>query len=488
MSQANTNVTPLKAANQRLKANLFGAGQMMMRWMSAMRAGMAFGGKRDMYNVFGYPLNPTVNDLLQKYERQDIAQRIVDKPAEGIWTDPPEILVEEGQGNTGFNNTWSELAERLDLWTTLFQVDRLCAFKEFSAVLLGLPGESESPAQARGPDDLVYVRAYGLDAIMIDSYNKDYNSPRFGMPEFYRLSTVGDRNFLAGNSLRVHHSRIVHVVDKPLMGSTTSVPRLQVLYNVLDDVLKTAGGSAEAFWLTANRGLQADIDPEMELDEGDANDLADELEEYQHQLRRVIRTRGVKITSLGSDVADPTGVFRVSIALISAATGIPQRILIGAEAGQLASEQDRANWATFIDARRRYFAQPWVLRPLIHQLQTIGVLRKISGKLAVLTYKWPEAFKMSPLERGQTSAQWARAVINMSKRNEKGDPIVSDEECREALGLQRDPIAGDTFPEMPEPVNPATPGGGDTGDGEDEPDETRPNRPNRPGQDGPAGG
>jgi hypothetical protein len=482
MSESPQNVASIEPARTKrsLKQNLQHAGMLLMRQMASMRAGLAFGGKRDLYTIFGYPHTVTSRDLLAKYERQDIAQRIVDKPAEGIWMKPPVVT----SGITGFDTAFETLVKRIDLWTHLFQADRLCAFGPYSALLLGLPGDPEAMASGANPKELQYVRAYGADNAIVDSVEDNYLSPRYGLPLFYRFNTQ-DPNMknVTTLALRAHWSRVVHIVDKPLMGNMMSIPRLQYLYNVLEDILKVAGGSAETYWLTANRGMQADVDKEMELDEPDAEQLADEIEEYQHGLRRFLRTRGVKITNLGSDVADPSGVFRVLIALVSAATGIPQRILIGAEAGQLASEQDRANWTEFVESRRKYFAEPYVLRPFVHHLQTIGILPKTQGNLAELEYDWPEAFHLSPLERSQTMAQFGRAIVNLSRRNEKGNPIVSDEECREALGLPRDPPAGDTFPEMPEPPAPGAPGADDPND----PDEAGPNRPNRPGQQGPQG-
>ena len=139
--------------------------------------------------------------------------------------------------------------------------------------------------------------------------------------------------------------------------------------------------------------MHIDVDKEMSMDPADEAALSDEIEEYQHQLRRFIRTRGVKINNLGSDVGDPTGVFGMQMSLLSGATQIPQRILLGSEAGQLASEQDRANWAERIDERQLSFAGPKVLKPLVILLQSAGVLPEDP----TLEWDWPGAFKLSPL-------------------------------------------------------------------------------------------
>ena len=53
--------------------------------------------------------------------------------------------------------------------------------------------------------------------------------------------------------------------------------------------------------------------------------------------RRVIRTQGMELNTLGGAVANPQGPLDVIIKLVSVASGIPIRILTGSERGELAS-------------------------------------------------------------------------------------------------------------------------------------------------------
>jgi hypothetical protein len=231
-------------------------------------------------------------------------------------------------------------------------------------------------------------------------------------------------------ALKVHASRIIHIAENTLVGELFGSPRLERVYNTLEDLEKVTGGAAETYWLVGNRGLHIDIDKEVELDSDDAKALTDEIDEYQHQLRRVIRTRGAKINDLGSENPDPTGTFNVLIAVLSGATGIPRRILTGSEAGQLASNQDRANWADRIVERRTSFGNPVVLYGIIRNLTRAGFL-PTDDKLAI-TIDWPSAYTMSPYEMAQTSAQHARSATNFAKaletmnRIKKGTPAKTD--------------------------------------------------------------
>jgi len=99
----------------------------------------------------------------------------------------------------------------------------------------------------------------------------------------------------------------------------------------------------------------------------------------------------------------------------------------------LASEQDRANWADRIDERRKEFAMPIMLEPTIERLVAVGILPD-PGNYEV---EWPDAFRLSPLERAQTMAQQARAINNLLKQYDgKHIPVTNVEESREIVGLE----------------------------------------------------
>lgn len=430
----------------------------------ALRAGLAFNGARDYYNVFGYPRVLTVELLLAKYERQDLATRVVDMPPESTWAYPPMIgVAKEKDGlrdvsvdtTSEFAKRWIELTQLGQLWPAVLQADKLCAFDSFSIIWLGLPGKADTQApQIRNPEDILYMTALGAGNVKIKTYEQDTANPRFGQPLMYEVSM--DRADGSKFTSAVHWSRVVHVADLPLQGKMFAIPRLARVYNLLEDIFKVAGASAETYWLIANRGMQVDVDKEMSFQKGDEEALSAELDEYQHQLRRYIRTRGVKITNLGSEVADPSGTFDKLLGLLAAATSIPQRILLGAEAGQLASEQDRANWAEYIERRRITYAQPYILLPIVQRLEMLGLVKKGTSKNMV--FVWPDAFHQSPLEQAETMSAKARALINISRQSQYGTPYVGRKEARVWLGLSPELAEDDEYPPPPA-AKPAKQGG-----------------------------
>jgi len=427
-------------------------------------AGLQYSGQRDLYSIFGYKQAPTQDDYLAKYVRQDIATRIIDAPPLATWSNPPEIDV------GALKAEWDALDRKVKLWPAIYRADRLARLNNFSLLLFGMDdtGNLDRPVNGDRVKELLYVRAIGSRLVEEIIFDKNPRSARFGFPEVYsiqfddpttKVASSGNLKVKGLKDMKVHHSRVVHIVENALEDQVFGIPIIEKVYNLLDDLLKVAGGTSETYWLTGNRGMQADVNPEMELSPADAAALSDELDEYMHQLRRVIRTRGVEIDVLDSKTPNPKEVFGMIMALISGTTGIPQRILIGSEAGQLASEQDRANWAERIEERRALYAEPNILEPTVDLLQGAGLLGE-----GEVTFKWPTAFIQNPLEIGQTQAQTARAIGNISRQTGNKVPmqIISRQEARDILGFEGELAEEDIFEQPEEVVRPVPkPGTGD---------------------------
>lgn len=403
----------------------------------AARLGKQFSGKRDLYETLGYKRELRFDDYWALYDRQDIAGRIVDMPASATWRNAPTVREDDDDTHeTAFEAAWSALADRLRIWHYMERVDRLAGIGQYAVVLIGVNDGVQldqplAPGSLSGPDDVLYLRPCGEKAARIVTWDEDPSSPRFGRPELYELDLGGDGRSTARvlQHRRVHHSRVLHVADGLLEDEVYGRPRLRRAANLFDDMAKVVGGSAEMYWQAAHRGLHADVRDDTDITPEAHDRIKDELDEYEHGLRRFLRTKGMDINVLPAETADPRGVFEVLISLLAGATGIPKRVLLGAERGELASSQDETNWTSYVHERQLTYAEPLILRPFVDQLIEIGALPKPAQPYEVV---WPNLFELNQKEKASVVDMIAGAVQKMAPFGET-DRIITPAEFRERV-------------------------------------------------------
>lgn len=417
---------------------------LLTRAQFARQVGIAFGGKRDYYEVFGYDRDLTARQFRETYARGGIAKRIVEAYPKATWRRRTggfgvEIYEDEDpETETAFEAAFADLNKRVKIWKYLERADVLAGLSTYSVLLIGAPGDLESELpKARKPEDLLYLSPYwggggpqssmqaSTTAADVDatiwSYDEDPQSPRFGEPLFYQLKRTNLN--LPGQMTRVHWTRCIHVAEGCLDDNVFGIPTLENVWNLLQDLLKTTGGGSEAFWLRANQGFHADIDKDMKLDADKTLDkLREDMERYQHNMTRWIRTRGVSVDVLGSDVANFGPPADAILKQIAGSKGIPLRILTGSEQGQLASGQDAENWNSQVQDRCMSHAEPNIVRPLIDRLIEYGYLPEPQEPYQVA---WP-------VEEEMTEPQKADLGVKLAQTNAtNGDLVFTDAEIRE---------------------------------------------------------
>lgn len=389
----------------------------------AQTLGMQFNGQRSLYDVLGYKQQLIFDDYYSAYDRGDIAQRIIDAPPISTWRRPP-VISNDGNANnfTEFETQWAALVKRRRIFHYLERADRMAGIGEYGALFIGTDDARSSKDFARpmgklrkGIDSVLYLAPLTQQFAEIASVDSNPTSPRFGLPETYSVlvaETVTNSPqtsaSISANNMRilVHWTRIIHIAENPRENDVFGTPRLKHVMNRLFDVDKIAGGSAEIFWQAAKRLLILQAkDGFSAVDSDDA--LTEMMDEVVHGLRRVIDLQGYEAKTLEQSDVKPDEAFRVCLALISSATGIPQRILLGSEQGKMASTQDEVNWNGRIADRQLNFAEPVILRPFIDRLIQFGALPNPGNEYTVT---WPTLFELSDKEKAQIGLLKARAI------------------------------------------------------------------------------
>ena len=449
------------------------ASALIERIQFAQLNGLSFNGKRNLYEVLGYPRVITTRQYQEEYRRGGIGGRLVDVYPNATWRGDVTLSEDDDPvEKTPFEEAWKKLDRRLQLRAKFLRGDKLAQIAGFSILLLGAEGnpDEELPrvSGSNASEKLMYVSAFcgstspggrgtmlntlvggqspTYDAdVSVYALDTDIRSPRFGLPVSYYLRRS---ELTSADTVKpIHWTRVIHVADGLLFDDVYGLPSLERVWNLLEDLHKVTGGGAEAFWLRANQGLHLNIDKDMKLP--DAKDqvalLKEQAEEYQHQLTRWLRTRGVNATVLGSDVANFSSPADAVLTQIAGAKGIPKRILTGSEMGELASSQDRDNWKDQIDGRQQQYAGPYILRPFADRLIEYGYLPSPSKGADAYEVLWPHVQTMTEQERAAGAEAWA--TVNKTQ----GEIVFTNDEIRDHW-YGKEPLSPDEKQPVAAPV------------------------------------
>lgn len=378
----------------------------------ASKLGVQYQGDRDMYQALGYPLDSqlTFEVYLGRYLRQDIAKAVINRPVNATWQGPLELVETDDAEETKFEKTWRKLNWELDIKSVLTRVDRLTGLGRYGVLLLGLNDVNDAngfrnPVR-EGARKLLYLKPFSEKTARISSYEENPKNKRYGLPFMYDVQ-IADSASGRSELIQVHYSRVIHIVDNSLESEVFGTPRLQAIYNRLLDIDKVVGGDAEMFWRGARPGYQGIFDKDYTLTPEEEEKFQDQIDEYEHKLRRIIVNEGITLKELAQQIEDPKNHADVILTLISAETGIPKRILSGSERGELASTQDTGEWKTFVKTRREDHAEPRIVRPVVDRFIQLGILPKPMDEYNV---DWADLFAISEKERVEIGKARANAL------------------------------------------------------------------------------
>lgn len=404
----------------------------------ASRLGWQYGGDRKIYEALGYPIDIPFIDYLARYARQDIARAIISRPVKATWRGGVTLLEADDDQETPLEKAWKELYKQLKLQSKFARLDRLTGIGHYGVLLLGLDDVKSSqdfknPVTPRNRK-LLYVKPLSEKSAEINYWEKNTNNERYGLPTIYNITITNPGND-ASSQIQVHHSRVIHVAGELLESETEGTPRLEAVFNRLMDLEKMVGGSAEMFWRGARPGYQGIVD--KEYGEVNTTGLQDQFDEFEHNLRRFFVNAGIEYKALEQQIADPSKHVDVQMSMISAVTGIPKRILMGSERGELASSQDEKAWKELIQDRRDEFAEPSIIRPLTDKLILYGILPPAKEDYSV---RWSDLWAPSEKEKAEVGKLRAEALAAYGRDPMSQDVVPPEAFVKDFLGLNDDQV------------------------------------------------
>ncbi|OGR25926.1 MAG: hypothetical protein A2139_14320 [Desulfobacca sp. RBG_16_60_12] len=422
-------------------------GAVASRSSIASRLGYSFGGDRDLYDALGYTRQLRYEDYYARYDRQDLAKAVIDRPVEDSWRMDP--IVHDGDEESAFSKGYAQLAKEANLYHYLQRVDKIASLGRYGALIMGLDDlrEGESPAKpATKAGKLLYLLPYTELSATISQWDRRPASPRFARPEIYSISTSLDsESGVSGIVLPssasdavawsmtqlVHHSRVLHVVEDPLDSDVFGTPGLKAIFNRLQDLEKIVGGAGEMFWRGARKEMALIADKEANLDGQALAAVKDEVEAFIHEAQTFLRLQGMDVKTIAPAVADPASHVDVAVSLICAARGIPKRILVGSERGELASSQDEEAWTRRCDVRRWKHNMTQILRPFCDRMIELGIVPPpANGEYEV---NWPDLDAPSEADRAKTAQALSAALASYANARKAGLVLPFEAYLREIL-------------------------------------------------------
>ena len=385
----------------------------------------SYGGDRNITTALGYIPTLKFTDYLARYFRQDIAKAVIDRPVKASWKGEIRVIENTKAKQTKFEKQWKKLYATLGLKGIFMRADKLTGLGSYSVLLLGLDDIKTSKGfenKVRKGANLLYVKPFSEQSAVIDKWETNENSSRYGKPLYYKISTSSQglsptsarsiKSETFSVDLNVHYTRIVHLTEDILEDDIHGLPRLQAVFNRLMDLEKLIGGDAEMFWRGARPGYTGSVKPDYEMTSTMKGDLENQIEEFEHNLKRVLVNEGIDYKSLEQQIADPTSHVDVQIQMISAVTGIPKRILVGSERGELSSAQDKQEWISYVTSRREEQNEPGILRPFIdHLIEHLIITPPKVGEYFVV---WDKLFSLSDKEKVELGKNRAIALKEYS--------------------------------------------------------------------------
>ena len=397
--------------------------------MDAIRA-LSAPGTRDLNAECGYPDEISPEQYLQMYERNGVAETVVELYPTETWIADPEVYETERRRLTQFEKTWKKLNERLNIFHFLERADILSGIGRYGILLFGLddgrdlsdPVPGLDQFGRRGPGwkklNILYLNAFSEPHAKVTKLEDSSNSPRHGYPVEYEITTAvsGLSGSITTKTQKVHWTRVLHFAEGLRTGNVFGKPRQRPVYNRLLDLIKLLGGSAEMFWKGAFPGYAFDINPEFaaasgllsDTDEAKKleSDIKDEAYKMAEGLQRYMAMVGVSVKPLTPQVANPLYHIEAQLRDIALTIKCPYSVFMGGESGKLAASQQLRLWNKRVKSRQRKHADPMLLRMFVKYCTLIGELPEIDE---ILTY-WPDLDTLSEQDRADVADKRATTL------------------------------------------------------------------------------
>ena len=323
-----------------------------------------------------------IDDFEYCYQRIGIARNAVEKPAEhalGKWFNV-KSYAEDGQTENNLleDKIW-EFNQTHHLKDRLLEADIYARIYGLGLVFLGLIDAVEDLAQPPvNPLGVEYITAISRREIKDIHYVEDPTDPHYGDIETYEIKIATKKGGITDTKL-VHRDRCLHVMERTLKKSPWGLSVLEPAYDNLQILKNVMWSTGEAHYKNATPIY---VMSEVPLEGFKGNPSTTELDNIETILKNLnatsylINPKRWKFEAIsGSGRMIPLDTMLDP--LLSHLAGdlqVPKQILLGTEAGALASGQvNLAEYYGDIASKQQNFFTP-LLTDLYRRLQNWHIL------------------------------------------------------------------------------------------------------------------
>lgn len=386
---------------------------------------------------FGWKECPEFQDFWQCYNRNSLANAVVDKTITKTWQEMPAIWESEKPSDTPDEVAIAKRFRERNIWRSLMIADLRSMVGAYAGAILivrdGLPLEAPV-GRLRSIDDLVNIIPAWEAQLTVAEWDTNPMSETYAEPLMYQFSEfqLDNKQGKPSAFTRIHPSRVLIWSDD---GTVNCRSDLEPCFNDLIDAEKVRGAGGEGFWKSARGALLISAPQGMSYQDvaramggTSAEDTKEKLDakvdDFVSGFDKQAMFGGMDAKVMTVALPQPKEFWEICVQSIAATYGMPFKELIGNVTGERASTEDARAWAQKCMSRRENRAIP-VINEMLRRFVEWGMLPNKEWVIG-----WPSLTDASPEEKMALGVQMATIQSSFGE-----EMVYLPDEVRETTGF-----------------------------------------------------